>query len=390
MYNKPIQSLADAKQLAIDVFYQEVAFVTPYLEGRTYAYRSLATTIVHCPEMPYQGIFNSFTISQPRNSDYFSISFKPIRKPSKSDISNYKNLLSFDRQESGPVGASDILPDKSKYYSSDFFLKESPLNFVCGWLRENFQESTLQSIIGTEKLEPYLQNYQTTFLQSQENDWEKTKTLLRFCEIRNDVRVIALIHPIDLHPELSYSTLEELGLTTPFMSLMHTWFHTDLMRRLAQRINYSFSEEVRFPMSPTNQNNEQVFKLIAFGFLWEETDLREVVKKGARRQLKFYRNYFLQLAAIFGRDFYGNLDLTKYEKITTDFLGDPIRYVLFKRTYSTPEFDLFVSFNPIIATDVNDQEYIDFEMFMHYRPVIQDRSTETKWTWHHVLEDLDK
>jgi hypothetical protein len=390
MHNNPIQSLAEAKQLSIDLLNQRAAFVSPSLNGKTYAYRSLATTIVHCPELPYHGIFNSFVISQPSNSRYFSISFKPMRKPDKSDISNYNNLMSFESQRSHPIERHHILPDKSKYYTSDFFLKEDALGFVCTWIRENFTESTIHSVIGTETLESYIQNYQIRFRESQENEWGKTKFLLRFCEIRNDVRVIALIHPLDLHPEISYSSLEELGLTTPFMSLMHTWFHTDLMRRLAMRISFSFSEEVRFPMSPTNQNNEQVFKLAAFGFLWDETDLKDVVKKGARRQLKFYRNYFLQIAAIYGRDFYDRLDLSNEEKVTTDFLGESVKYVLFKRTYSTPEFDLFVSFHPLVATDGEEREYLDFEMFIHYRPVIQDRSQETKWTWHHVLEDLDK
>lgn len=390
MLHKPIQSLAEAKQLSIDLSNQRAAFVSPCLKGKTYAYRSLATTIVHCPEVPYQDIFNSFIISEPKSSEYFSISFKPIKKPTKSDISNYKNLLSFGTQGSSPVERQDIVPDKSKYYTSEFFLKEDSLGFVCKWIRENFMESTILSVIGTETLESYVQNYQSRFRASQENDWDKTKLLLRFCEIRNDVRVIALIHPLDLHPEISYSSLEELGLTTPFMSLMHTWFHTDLMRRLAMLISYSFSEEVRFPMSPTNQNNEQVFTLTAFGFLWEETDLKEVVKKGARRQLKFYRNYFLQIAAIFGRDFYGKLEVSNEETMTADFLGESVKYVLLKRTYSTPEFDLFVSFYPLVATDGEEREYLDFEMFMHYRPVIQDRSQETKWTWHHVLEDLDK
>ena len=390
MHKNPIQSLAEARQLSVDFTNQQSALSSPFLEGKTYCYRSLATKLIHCPEVPYQDIFNACMISEPRYSKYFSISFKPIRKPDRKDETNYKNLLSFNNLKSLPIERYEVVPDKTKFYSSCFYELENPLQFVCEWLRNTFLESTLKSVIGSTSLESYLLEYQNKFIASEGNDWEKSKLLLRFCEIRNDVRVIALIHPIDLHPEISYSSLEELGLTTPFMSLMHTWFQTDIMRRLAQRSDYSFSEEVRFPKSPTNQNNEQVFKLIAFGFLWEETDLKEVVKKGARRQLKFYRNYFLQLAAIFGRDFYGNLDLKVDEKVTIDFLGESIRYVLFKRTYSTPEFDLFVSFSPIIATDVNDQEYIDFEMFIHYRPVIQDRSTETKWTWHHVLEDLDK
>jgi hypothetical protein len=390
MHNLKINSLDEARQLALDMQKQKSAFQSPFLTGRPYAYYELTTKIIRCPEIPYQGIFNECVISDPNRSKYFSITFKPIHCPDKNDLRPYKHLMTFETLKSESIEKHEITPDKTLFYSSDFYTNENPLLFVCNWLRAHFDETTLLSVIGEEPLELYLSNYQKKFLESQENEWEKTAHLLRFCEIKEDVRVIALIHPLDLHPELSYSSKEELGLATPFISLMYTWFNDGLMRRLAQRIDYTFSEEVRFPKGPTNQNNEQIFSLKAFGYLWEETDLKEVVKKGARRQGKFYRNYFLQLIALFGRDFYGRIDATVEEQKSVDFLGEPIKYMLFKRTFSTPEFDLFVSFHPIITTDSNDQEFLDFEMFMHYRPVIQDRSQKTAWTWHHVLESLGK
>jgi hypothetical protein len=214
--------------------------------------------------------------------------------------------------------------------------------------------------------------------------------VLRITEIRNDLRVIVFIHPYDLHPEISFTSLEETGIVTPLQSMIYGWFEYKNLLSINRRFNFSFHEEARYDKFPMICNNEQRFKIDATPFNVDGKSLVDVVMQGSRRQMSLYKSYFLQLLDFYPEDFLGNGAFEGEEAIALDFFDKKLKYMNGRRIYIKPEFDFTIGFLVTMEKDENGMEYLEFHFQMQYRPFIKSRKDTFKWTWHHLEEDLGK
>ena len=384
---KNIQSLEEARQYFSLIENEETGFKIPFNKSG-FALRGLTANIIEYPKTPLDTIFNRVVFNSPNS--YFSVSLKPIKKISATAFKTRAKIKDSWQDKYGESSQPKFLVNDALNYDSAFFDIQDPVEFLGEWLDSVFSTETVASFLNGRNWKTLLSDYKNNFEFPGTDAWKATTHVLRITEIRNDLRVIVLINPYDLHPEISFTSLEENGIVTPVQSMIYGWFEYKNLLSINRRFNFSFHEEARYKSFPLVCNNEQRLMIDASPFNVDGKSLVDVVMQGSRRQMNLYKSYFLQLLDFYPEDFFGKGAFDGEEAIALDFFGKKLKYMNGKRFYIKPEFDFFIGFHTKMEKDENGMEYLEFHLQMQYRPFIKNREETFKWTWHHVEEDLGK
>ena len=387
MLFKNIQTLEEARQYFSVIENEETGFKIPFNKSG-FALRGLTANIIEYPITPLDTIFNRVVFNSPNS--YFSVSLKPIKKISATAFKTRAKIKDSWQDKYGESSQPKFLVNDALNYDSAFFDIQDPVEFLGEWLDSVFSTETVASFLNGRNWKTLLSDYKNNFEFPGTDAWKATTHVLRITEIRNDLRVIVLINPYDLHPEISFTSLEETGIVTPMLSMIYGWFEYKNLLSINRRFNFSFHEEARYKSFPMVCNNEQRFMIDASPFNVDGKSLVDVVMQGSRRQMNLYKSYFLQLLDFYPEDFFGKGAFDGEEAIALDFFGKKLKYMNGKRFYIKPEFDFFIGFHTKMEKDENGMEYLEFHLQMQYRPFIKNREETFKWTWHHVEEDLGK
>jgi hypothetical protein len=388
MLLKEIQSLEQARQYFSFIGKEDSGFKIPFNQ-RGFAGRGLSANIIEFPKTPVDSIFNRVVFNSPTNA-YFSVSLEPIRKISAKAFKARAKRKENWQDNYGESYQQKFLVNDALNYDSAFFGFQDPVTFLEGWLNSVFTTETISSFLNGRDFKSVLTDYKTNFEFPGDDAWKSITNVIRITEIRNDLRVIVLINPYDLHPEISFTSLEENGIVTPVQSMIYVWFEYKNLLSIDRRFNFSFHEEARFNKFPLVSNNEQRFNIEMTPFNIDGKSLVDVIMQGSRRQMNVYKSYFLQLLDFYPEDFFGKGAFEGEEAIALDFFGKKLKYMNGRRLYIKPEFDFIIGFLVNMEKDENGIEYLEFHFQMQYRPVIKSREETFKWTWHHLEEDLGK
>ena len=384
---KNIQSIEEARQYFSVVKKEESGFKIPF-KKRGFALRGLTANIIEYPKAPLDNIFNRVVFNNPR--DYFSVTLEPIKKLSaKAFKARAKRKVSW-LDIYGEACQQKFLVNDALNYDSAFFALHDPVEFLEKWLVSVFSKETITSFLNGRNWKTLLTDYKNNFEFPGSDAWKAITNVLRITEIRNDLRVVVFIHPYDLHPEISFTALEETGIVSPMLSMIYCWFEYKNLLSINRRFNFSFHEEARYDSFPMICNNEQRFMIDASPLNVDGKSLVDVVMQGSRRQINLYKAYFIELLDFYPEDFFGKGAFEGEEVVTLDFFEKKLKYMNGKRFYIKPEFDFFISYHATLEKDENGMEYLEFYFQMQYRPFIKNREETFKWTWHHVEEDLGK
>ena len=387
MLFKNIQSLEEARQYFSVIENEDTGFKIPF-NKRGFALRGLKANIIEYPKTPLDTIFNRVVFNNPNS--YFSVSLEPIKKLTSKSFNARSKRKETWQDIYGESCQQNFIVNDSLNYDSAFFALQDPIEFLEEWLTSVFSTETITSFLNGRNWKTLLSDYKNNFEFPGTDAWKATTHVLRITEIRNDLRVIVLINPYDLHPEISFTSLEENGIVTPMLSMIYGWFEYKNLLSINRRFNFSFHEEARYKSFPMVCNNEQRFMIDASPFNVDGKSLVDVVMQGSRRQMNLYKSYFLQLLDFYHEDFFGKGAFEGEEAVAVDFFGKKLKYMNGRRIYIKPEFDFFIGFHTKMEKDENGMEYLEFHFQMQYRPFIKNREETFKWTWHHVEEDLGK
>jgi len=384
---KNIQSLEEARQYFSVVENEETGFKIPFNKSG-FAFRGLKANIIEYPKIPLDNIFNRVVFNNPNY--YFSVSLEPIKKLSTARFKTRAKIK--DNWQDKYVNSSQpkYCVNETLNYDSAFFEFQDPVTFLEGWLNSVFTTETISSFLNDRDFKTVLADYKNNFEFPGNDAWKATTNVIRITEIRNDLRVIVLINPHDLHPEISFTSLEDNGIVTPVLSMIYVWFEYKNLLSIDRRFNFSFHEEARFKSFPLVCNNEQRFNIELTPLNIDGKSLVDVVMQGSRRQMNLYKSYFLQLLDFYPEDFLGNGAFEGEEAIALDFFDKKLKYMNGRRIYIKPEFDFTIGFLVKMEKDESGMECLEFHFQMQYRPFIKSREETFKWTWHHLEEDLGK
>jgi hypothetical protein len=388
MLFKEIKSLEEARQHFSVIENEDSGFKIPFNQSG-FAGRGLSANIIEYPKTTVDAIFNRIVFNNP-TSAYFSVSLEPIKKLTSTTFKTRAKRKENWQVIYGENAQQKFLVNDALNYDSAFFDFQDPVTFLEGWLDSVFTTETIFSFLNGRDFKTVLTDYKNNVEFTGADAWKATTNLLRITEVRNDLRVIVLIHPHDLHPEISFTSLEDNGIVTPVLSMIYVWFDYKNLLSINRRFNFSFHEEARYNKFPLVSNNEQRFMIEMTPFNIDGKSLVDVVIQGAKRQMNLYKSYFLQLLDFYPEDFFGKGAFEGDEAVAVDFFGKKLKYMNGRRIYIKPEFDFFIGYHATIEKDENGMEYLEFNFQMQYRPVINSREETFKWTWHHLEEDLGK
>jgi hypothetical protein len=379
MLFKEIQSIEEARQYFSAIENEESGF----------AFRGLSVNIIEFPKTPINSIFNRIVYNN-STKYYFSVSLEPIKKISSTAFKNRAKRKDSLQDKYGETKQQNYLVNDTLNYDSAFFAIQNQVEFLVEWLNSVFSIETISSFLNGRNWKTLLIEYKKNFQFPGNDAWKATTHVLRITEIRNDLRVLVFINPYDLHPEISFTSLEETGIVTPVMIMIYQWFNYKNLLSIDRRFTFSFHEEARYNSFPMVSNNEQRFKINVSPFNIDGKSLVDIVMKGSRRQLSLYKTYFKQVLDFYPEDLFGKGEFEGEEAVAVDFFDKKLRYMNGRRVYIKPEFDFFIGYHATMEKDENGMEYPEFHFQMQYRPFIKSREEAFNWTWHHVEEDLGK
>ena len=290
----------------------------------------------------------------------------------------------YPKKKESKIISKNIVP-------SDYFSTENKYQKIWEIVSQVFSSSWIEEKgLNQTILEQQLTENKKNFPEFDKINSISPLPVIRLIEERNYFRIILLYNPIDDSIQLAFCSLEDVGMNTCFMDIIYSLFKYQNLFRLDQTFSLDFGEETKYPMSPKNKNNRQVFNFSFTDSSFEE-DEKKVIKRAAGRQRKHVKNIVELLCLFMNSDLYGKRSIEKTnETITIDLKADNLVYFFGRRIYSHPEFDLIINFNPDIQKVGKNLNILDFEARMKYFPVIKDKSEPKSWTWHHVFEQVGK
>lgn len=390
MIFKNLQSLEEAKRHFETIENQDCGIRTPYFKSDVYVYCGLCIKMLEFPKEPIDTIFNRVIINNPPSSDYFSVMLEPQQKISKKLFKQRSSLGKNGLNIYSNDAETDFYVNEKLNYDSDFNSVKDPIEFLSKWFYTVFSDDIIVRFLNGKSFREVLNNYKNNFGFQKKDPWGNLDKVLRITEERNDLRIVVIINPFDLHPEISFTALEKKGIVTPMMSLIYDWFRLSNLMKLINKVDISFDEETRYKRFPTVSNNEQHFSICSTPTDVNGLNRDEIIIKGSKRQMKFYKNYFKELLELYPTDALGKADFEEDEFHPLDLFGDNLKCIQGYRIYYKPEFDLIIHLYPAVRKDDNGVEFLKFYFNIKYRPHIKSRKDKLPWTWHHVLEDLGK
>ena len=286
-------------------------------------------------------------------------------------------------------------------------------------VRIGINEAFLQSVfsdafIQTNKLTPSEIESKMEINRSIQEDKIRDKepvTYLRWEEVRDDLRVILSISPIDGTVELSYCFLYiayKRGLviqnynpvTAHFVERFR--YEGPRFERYISKHELNFQEVQGYEFYPENDLNEQLFE-IKFNVISEGT-FDEIAQKSFRSLKRDTKQITIFLFLVYGDDIYGNpsyeLPLTdshntqsELHELMKGMLGSVLKdnqAVIGKLHYHSPENDIHLIYSPSFETDDSGNQFIVFSIRIKIIPFNSNPPEITGTYYHPVIYDAGK
>lgn len=370
---------------------------TPYFSFSSTGYqKEIAITILGGPL--YLGQFNRLV--KTRSSYTFSYLLKENIEPYKKGI-----LKSVD--QSGIDSKYYRLVDNSK----EVLLSGEPTVGIC--------DSFIQSIFSAEFIE------ENKLLQGEiESEIEISRSLqedkigvkesithLRWEEVRDDLRVILSISPIDGSIQLSYCfpcQAYQRGLViqdyNPITAHFVERFRYEGRRfeRYISKHDLNFQEVQGYEYYPENDLNQQLFE-IKYNVI-SEGAFDEIAQKSFRSLKRETKPIVFLLHLVYGSDIYGNtisglpvIDLNNSQSELNDLmkalLGSLLKNneaVMGNLHFHSPENDIHLAYSPVQETDDSGNEFIVFSLSIKVVPFNSNPPEITGTYYHPVIYDAGK
>ena len=358
--------------------------------------KEIAITILGGPL--YLGQFNRLV--KTRSSHTFSYLLKEKIEPYKKGI-----LKSVDQ--------SGI---DSKYYQ---FVDNSKEVLPSGELAVGICDSFIQSIFSTEFIEEnklFQDEIESELeisrsLQEDKIGVKESITHLRWEEVRDDLRVVLSISPIDGSIQLSYCFLcqaYQRGLViqdyNPITAHFVERFRYEGRRfeRYISKHDLNFQEVQGYEFYPENDLNVQLFE-IKFNVI-SEGAFDEIAQKSFRSLKRETKPIMSLLHLVYGNDIYGNtsfelpvVDLhnsqSELHELMKGMLGSLLKdnqAVIGKLHYHSPENDIHLAYSPVQETDDSGNEFIVFSVSIKVVPFNSNPPEITGTYYHPVIYDAGK
>ena len=358
--------------------------------------KEIAITILGGPL--FLGQFNR--IVKTRSSYTFSYLLKEKIEPYKKGI-----LKSIDQ--------SGI---DSKYYQ---FVDNSKEVLPSGELAVGICDSFIQSIFSTEFIEEnklFQDEIESELeisrsIQEDKIGVKESITHLRCEEVRDDLRVVLSISPIDGSIQLSYCFLcqaYQRGLViqdyNPITAHFVERFRYEGRRfeRYISKHDLNFQEVQGYEYYPENDLNQQLFE-IKYNVI-SEGAFDEIAQKSFRSLKRETKPIMSLLHLVYGNDIYGNtsfelpvVDLhnsqSELHELMKGMLGSLLKdnqAVIGKLHYHSPENDIHLAYSPVQETDDSGNEFIVFSLSIKVVPFNSNPPAITGTYYHPVIYDAEK
>lgn len=334
------------------------------------------------PEESYLGVFNQLIKTE---SSFTFIYDKRILEK------NYRKYLSTNlRKKNYFIKIADIIEnDIIKNNSSNF---ENIYIRAFHVIKNVFTTGFIEiQQISPSTLEIKLNQLKNLFNQELDNS---KSPILRFEEIVNNKRIIISISPIDGDIRLSIASLVESGIYNPITSYFENLFEYEPYRyeRFCSKHELIIVEKQGYEQYPRAKNNIQNFS-IKFNYI-TEGELDVVIKRSSRSLQQFISKILFLLDLLAGSDLYDRGVLDKNADMMKE--SDESEYPLIKylchgsRIYGHPEYDISISFYPVVETDDDDKEFLVSKLDIRVDP-FENQERPIRGTFlHPLIYDMGK
>ena len=234
---------------------------------------------------------------------------------------------------------------------------------------------------------------------------------LHWEEVRDDLRVILSISPIDGAVQLSYCFLYiayQRGLviqdynpvTAHFVERFR--YEGPRFERYISKHDLNFQEVQGYEFYPENDLNEQLFE-IKYNVI-SEGAFDEIAQKSFRSLKRETKPIMSLLSLIYGNDIYGNMSIelpmadanntqSELHELMKGMLGSVLKdnqAVLGKLHYHSPENDIHLTYSPSFETDDSDNQFIVFSVSIKVVPFNSNPPEITGTYYHPVIYDAEK
>ena len=236
-------------------------------------------------------------------------------------------------------------------------------------------------------------------------------THLRWEEVRDDLRVVLSISPIDGSIQLSYCFLcqaYQRGLViqdyNPITAHFVERFRYEGRRfeRYISKHDLNFQEVQGYEYYPENDLNQQLFE-IKYNVI-SEGAFDEIAQKSFRSLKRETKPIMFLLHLLYGSDIYGNaifglpvIDLnnsqSELHELMKGMLGSVLKdnqAVIGKLHYHSPENDIHLTYSPVQETDDSGNEFIVFSLSIKVVPFNSNPPEITGTYYHPVIYDAGK
>ena len=248
-------------------------------------------------------------------------------------------------------------------------------------------------------------------LQKDKIEVKESITHLRWEEVRDDLRVVLSISPIDGSIQLSFCFLYQAyqrGLViqdyNPVTAHFVERFRYEGRRfeRYISKHDLNFQEVQGYEYYPENDLNQQLFE-IKYNVI-SEGAFDEIAQKSFRSLKRETKPIMSLLHLVYGNDIYGNtsfelpvVDLhnsqSELHELMKGMLGSLLKdnqAVIGKLHYHSPENDIHLAYSPVQETDDSGNEFIVFSLSIKVVPFNSNPPAITGTYYHPVIYDAEK
>ena len=335
------------------------------------------------PQTNFLGVFNR--ILETKNSITFSIENRDPKKYIQQLLKYTEKRKDkyFQFSTSHEVLVNDI---NNSNYSDKYLRAEEIAKKV--FSPKFIEKNNLENNSIKEKLNNIL---------SENNESVESKSLiplLRFEEIRSDLRIILSISPIDVDVKLRFGALSEKGIYNPISEYFYNRFNYEpaKMSRFKKNHLVRFLEKQGYPSYPLTCNNIQTF-YIEFN-LYSEAHWQKIAQRSNTSLRTFLNSILILMDKMFGADLYQRNEINKkndYYNIKENFtIPNNLNLLHGKRVYSGPEYDILIEFQPSIQKDDNENDFLISTIKITVMPFDNKERPDRGVFLHPLIYNLDK
>jgi hypothetical protein len=242
-------------------------------------------------------------------------------------------------------------------------------------------------------------------------DEQEPVSILRWQEIREDLRTILSISPVDGTMQLSYCFLKDrykneraLSNFNPISGYYGNRFVYEPVRfnRYISKHGLRFIEIQGYAQSPQNELNEQVIQITYNNY--SKGTMDSIACSSYRSLKKESKLLFALLTLIYGIDIYRrhqkSLPMDAQSEVQSEaakslipIMGkclDLKKSIIGKTSYYSPETDIHISYTPTFEKDDEESDFVVFQLKIQILPFDPNHPEKTKTYLHPIIYEADK